>query len=194
MNTTYVLHGGRTSKESPKNDKFYRLFTQLVEKDHVNILLCYWSREKSRWDELSKKDQVAIGRQTPKNVSFSIAEDPDDLFTKLVSHDVLFVAGGDAERIEPFLPQLNNLHEKLNNKVYIGSSMGAFIVSTNYVLSFEDQDSTNVHHGLGILPISTLCHWDIETKKKEKINMLKQKAPEIPILALDEQELTMFIH
>jgi hypothetical protein len=72
--------------------------------------------------------------------------------------------------------------------------MGAFIVSSQYVLTFEKQDTSEVHYGLGLLPISTLCHWDIEKKKEEKVHLLKQAAPDRPILTLNECKFAMFVH
>lgn len=193
MTTTHILHGGETSRSNPDNELFFKYFTHFVEKDSVNILMCYFSKEKEIWDERLELDRNRITKQTTKKIRLSLAKDPEDLLKKLETHDVLYVAGGQAELIEPLVPQLKGLKEKINGKVYIGCSMGAFIISAQYVLSFDKQEASTVHHGLGLLPMSTLCHWDIENKKEEKINLLKQAAPEIPILTLDECKFTLFV-
>lgn len=82
-------------------------------------------------------------------------------------------------------PKLGGLKEKLEGKIYAGSSMGAFLASKGYVLSSDGQDTNTVHEGVGLLPIQTLCHWDVENKKEQKLKLLK-KASGLPILALDE--------
>jgi len=84
------------------------------------------------------------------------------------------------------------MKEKLQGKIYIGSSMGAFMVSTNYVLSLDSQDTTSVHQGLGILPINILAHWDAKNKKSEKIKLLKDKS-NLPILTLNESEFATLV-
>jgi peptidase E len=106
---------------------------------------------------------------------------------------VLYVAGGQAELIEPLYSQLTGLKDLLKGKVYIGCSMGAFMVSSQYVLTFDNQLSSEVHRGLGLLPIGTLCHWDIETKRQLKIDLLKRAAPDSPILTLNECKFTLFV-
>ena len=40
MNINLILHGGATSTNSPENDKFFEMFTSLVEKNEVKILMC----------------------------------------------------------------------------------------------------------------------------------------------------------
>lgn len=191
MVTTYVLHGGKASKSS---ELYFKKFTSLVNKDEVKILMCYWSRKKSDWDSLLTRDHKRITKVTSKKVISTVTPDPEDLLLQIDNHDVLFVAGGKAHLIEPLVPSLKGLREKLEGKVYIGSSMGAFIAAKNYVLSFDSQDDNKVHHGLNLLPISILCHWDIENRKVEKINSLKQEDQNTPIITLDEGAFTTFVY
>lgn len=190
--TTYILHGGETSKNNSENELLFKYFTNFVEKDEVNILMCYFAKDKKIWENRLESDRIKIEAQTNKKVSLYLAEEPSQLLKKMELCDVLFVAGGDAIPIESCLPQLQPLKDKLINKVYIGSSMGAFIASSQYVLSFPGQETLKVHSGLGLLPISTLCHWDIEKLKDEKIRLLKQAVPHSPILTLDECKFAMF--
>lgn len=98
---------------------------------------------------------------------------------------MLYVVGGDAELIEPCYKDLSELKTKLDGKIYAGSSMGAFLASEGYVLSFDSQDSDTKHHGVGLLPIQTLCHWDIEGEKEMKLKLLDSVKP---IIVLNEGE------
>jgi peptidase E len=193
--TTYILHGGMTSKETGDNKEFFRTFTDIVKKDKVSILLCYFAQPKSNWDKKFQRDKESIEKQTTKQITLSIAEDEDDLLKKIAFHDVIYVAGGSDELIEPTLANLHDLGKFLEDKIYIGSSMGAFIVSANYVLSFDaDQDISRPHKGLGLLPINTLCHWNVETKKEYKVSLLKKVAPDKPIVVINEYAYTTIIY
>lgn len=185
--TTFLLHGGRTSKQHTGNDFFFSQFTKLVDKNTVTVLLCYFSREKTTWEALIDRDTNYINNNSSKNVKILVAEDPQDLFKKLEKSDVLYVAGGDAEPIEALYGQLTDLKSKLNGKIYAGSSMGVFLVSESYVLSMSDQAENEVHKGIGLLPIQTLCHWDMESNKQKKLDLLKNNS-ERPIIVLNEFE------
>ena len=65
--------------------------------------------------------------------------------------------------------------------------MGAFLVSESYVLSMSDQAENEVHTGIGLLPIQTLCHWNVEAHKKEKLKLLSDYS-DTPIIVLGEFE------
>lgn len=192
MTTTFVLQGGETSREHPSNDKFFQHFTDLVNKDEITIIMCYWSRNRSRWQAAYDRDCAKVLKQTSKKVNFILTENPANLKKGLDSADVLYVSGGDAEPIEKLLPELTWLKEEIKGKVYLGSSMGAFIAGEKYVLSYDAQDTKNVHQGLGFLPVNSLIHWDMENKKEEKVKMLQQVS-DLPILTLDECEFVKII-
>jgi len=186
--TSYVLHGGNTSHTSLDNDRFFSLFTSLVNKPTVRILLCYFARLPEDWEKKSQTDIQIIQRLSAKQTEFTIAQSAEHLLQQLPVHDVLFVAGGYAEYIEPLLPELQSLRDTIANKIYIGSSMGAFIAASQYVLSPDAADTHTVHSGLGLLPINTLCHWNAETEKERKFELLEQNGSKNPILTLDEEQ------
>ncbi len=183
--TTYILHGGRATRPNPQNDAFFEQFTQLVHKDTVTILLCYLAREKEKWDSLIEKDTQSIKKNTEKEVRILVAEDPNDMLHKMDIADVLYVSGGEAEQIEPLYTDLTAIAQKIQGKVYAGSSMGVFFAVENYVLSFDTQDSNTVHQGIGMLPIQALCHWDLEQRKDTKLKLLSDTSDK-PILVLNE--------
>ncbi len=168
---------------------FYRHFTDLVGKDEVKVVMCYWARDRHEWDALFKRDTSKVLKQTTKKVAFSIAENIEDLYSKLDNSDALYVSGGDAEPIEAYLPKLSNLKQHLEGKIYLGSSMGTFIVSKNYVLSLDKQDTNSIHQGLGLVPVNTLCHWNVETHKAEKMKLLSDFDKDTKILTLDEGQI-----
>jgi len=188
--TTYLLHGGRATRQTPQNEKFFGKFTELVDKEEISILLCYFAQEKEKWKDLVERDTNYIKSTTKKSVKILIAESPDDLLQKLDASDVLYVAGGEAELIEPTYKDLASLNQKLMGKVYAGSSMGAFLTAEQYILSFGSQDTKTVHKGLGLLSLQMLCHWDIEPDKERKLGMLTSSSDK-PVLVLNEFEFVV---
>lgn len=190
--TTYLLHGGATSKDDPRNDAFFRLLTELSPTPTVRIMQCYWAREQERQKTLIPQDQERIRNQTTKKTTFYVASDPIDLLSNIHDCDVLYVAGGESHLLEPFYAGLASLKPLLAGKMYAGSSMGAFMAAASYVLSYDDRHTDSVHSGLGLLPIQTLCHWDMENEKATKLAMLSQYST-LPILTLHEcQSVVMY--
>ena len=171
--TTYLLHGGAELHNRPGNPRFYKRILELVAGNEVRILLCLWSRPKDQWEQRRKQLLELIQSETNKKVIVDTIDDPTSLQSTVPNYDAFFLAGGDAERLESYYPNLDNLKNIVQKKIYIGTSMGAFIVSNSYVFSYSAQ-KPGVQKGLGILPINTLCHWDIEKSKTEKLELLQK--------------------
>lgn len=191
MSTKVVLHGSATSKNLPANDKFFAKFTSLVDKEEVKIAMVYFARARETWDQVFARDKPRIVNQTTKKVIFTVPETPQELLEILPEHDVIYVTGGEAPNIEPLYPALRKLKNLLDNKVYFGSSMGGFLAAKNYVLSFDAEDTTTIHQGIGLVDINILAHWDVEPNKEQKLSLLK-KASNFPIITLAEGEFTEF--
>lgn len=185
--TTYLLHGGQTSNKNERNEKFFSYFTQCVDSDSVTVLLCYFSRAREQWEAKIQQDSQSILANTNKKVTILVAQDPQDLLEKLPDSDVLYVAGGDAEPIEKLYSKMAPMKDMLDGKVFAGSSMGAFVASESYVLSMSDQEENTVHEGLGLLPIQSLCHWDVEKRKEQKLKLLSDYSKS-PVVVLNEFE------
>jgi peptidase E len=192
--TTYILHGGMTSRKTADNDCFFRQFTSLVDKQTVEILFCYFARKREEWEALFERDQTAVRNNCDRDAELIMVEKVNDIYKKIIYADVIYFAGGEQEYLAPFIPDLRSLKESLDGKIYIGSSMGAFLASQNYVLSYDRQDTAHVYQGLGLVPFNTLCHWNVETMKQEKINFLKEVDPEKPVILLDEEKYITFIN
>lgn len=191
--TTYILHGGNTSKDSPGNDAFFRQFTDSVTQKQVNILICYWASTKDTWEEKYQEDKKSLGLQSRKHFNTQIATDPDDFKQKIATSQVVYFRGGTLHP-QPYFSKLTQLKEILDGKVYIGCSMGAYLVATNHMVSSRISDVLEVKEGLGLLPLSIVCHWDIKNmKRKQRLNMLKEHSPNLPILTINEGEFVTIV-
>lgn len=189
--TTIILHGGATKLQNPSNDEFFSLFTSLVDKEIVNIAMVYWARDRETWNNIFNRDSPRVLSQTKKTVHFEIPETPEILLQKMSTIDVVFVAGGEAPNIEPLYIRLGGLKDALKGKVYLGSSMGAFMASANYVLSSDEKDTNSVHQGLGLVDVNTLCHWDIEPNQETKQKILENYS-NLPLVKLNETEFVRY--
>lgn len=189
--TTFILHGGATKLATPQNDEFFSLFTSLVDKEAVNIAMVYWARDRDTWNDVFARDKARILAQTKKSVHFDLPDTPELLLQRMSVTDVIYVAGGEAPNIEPLYGKLGELKAMLKGKVYLGSSMGAFMASQNYVLSSDEQDTTSVHQGIGLVPVSLLCHWNVEPNKEKKLDLLKNYS-DLEIKSLNECEFIKY--
>lgn len=191
--TTYILHGGRTKIESASNELFFKQFTDLVKKDNVKILLCYFAREKNSWRELFENDKIKIFKQSTKKAEINIVDTVDFFMRQLKEADVLYFSAGEEEFLRPYMAKLNFLKDELHNKIFIGSSMGAFLAAKHYILSLSRQNEDIVYEGLGLVPYNILCHWNVEKNKEIKINMLKEKDPQTPSLLIEEEKFEKLV-
>lgn len=189
--TTIILHGGASKIHNPSNDKFFSLFSSLTTKRKISIAMVYWARPRETWDDVFNRDKPRILSQTDKTIYFTIPETPGQLMQQMSTIDVVYVAGGDAPNIEPLYKSLGGLKEALKGKIYLGSSMGAFMASTNYVLSSDEKDTTTVHPGLGLVPINVLCHWDVEPNQQMKEKLLTDYST-LAVVKLKETEFVKY--
>lgn len=60
-----------------------------------------------------ERDSAKIQKNTEKQVTLHVVEDESDLFSKIDNYDVLYVAGGDAELLEPRYKNLGELKRSL---------------------------------------------------------------------------------
>ena len=72
--------------------------------------------------------------------------------------DVIYIRGGDTEKLLKVLRQFPRFADGLKNKVVVGSSAGAYILAECY----HSATRGGVYKGLGILPIRVICHYQSE--------------------------------
>lgn len=188
--TKIVLHGGRVGEKTESNRKFFAEFTSDVSKPVVKVAMCYWARSESEWQKTNQRDEALIRQETNKGIETVLVKDTNHLQQIMPECEVLYVAGGEVTPIQQHVASLTWLPEALRNKTYIGSSMGAFVASVAYVASGDGEtaDQTIVLPGFGLVPVTTLCHFNVESKKQEKIELLRAVYPSLPVVTLDEFE------
>jgi peptidase E len=185
-----ILHGGGVGEQRTSNDRLFAEFTNDIDKPMIKVAMCYWARPRDEWEEKCERDVELIKKQSTKVVQYALVENPNDLRINMPECDVVYVAGGDVAPIQRYVPDLDWLPKALDGKTYVGSSMGAFVASVAYVSSSDGEaiDQRRALPGFGLVPVTTLCHFNVETFKQEKINLLRLAYPKLPVVALDEFE------
>lgn len=149
--TTFILHGGMLSYEHPDNDSFFReCVKKLADGDFV--LFVAFAREENEQREVYEKQKQLLARQTDAAIDVVFAE-LATLREQVTQANVVFVTGGDMERLKRDLATVPEFRELLTGKVYAGSSAGACVACAYY---FDCVSS--VRKGLAWLPIRVLVH------------------------------------
>lgn len=191
MLTKIILHGGNSSKESPDNNLFFQEFTK-GQKQDLRILLCYWARQEKEWKTLFKRDSQKIARLAQdKKLTFTLADDPLKIAEQLRDADCLYIGGGEFTLLSQFVQRVPNFTDLVLGKTIAGSSAGAFLICKWSINSFEWQKK-EIFSGVGLLPISVLCHADIDPLLVDKTKILLQHHPKEPIVTLDECKYVVF--
>lgn len=187
--TTFVLHGGFTSAKNDLNAGFYGEFSRYVP-DGATILLIYFAREDSEVEarELFKEDREKILEQTKgKRFDFLLASQ-DEFLEQVKRADVIYMRGGDTDKLLAALKQYPDLARAIQGKVVVGSSAGAYAISTYYYSGSKG----GVYEGLGLLPIRVTCHYESKLMEREAdregIATLEKYPHNLELVALRDYE------
>lgn len=179
--TKYILHGGRTRLKCESNDNFFREFFQ-IDKEPVKILLCYFSRDDEKLAALAEEDNLRLKRLSEGRHFETEVAIPNSFLGQLQKCDVLYIRGGDTEKLlnklKPF-----NLKNLLKEKIVVASSAGVYALSTYYYDYSVDQ----IFEGLGVIPVKVSCHFDKDDHQKIVEDLRKHKE-ELEIIVLPETE------
>ncbi len=150
-----ILNGGYPDRAPDGGLAFCREVTGGLSQP-VKILECLFGREKNTWDSALKKDvelfhNVLAGVQ----VEFQIAKERT-LVDQIGWADVVYFRGGYTQRLYDVLSVIPQWQDALKNKVVVGSSAGAYILSEVYVHAAEKPEARK---GFGLVQIKTVAHY-----------------------------------
>ena len=173
----YILHGGNSKKVNPDNDSFFREMT-LGSIGKTRVLLNYFSREDGEVEQLAEQDkQRFLQNSDNKDLEFEIAT-PERLSEQLSRANVMYMRGGETDKLTQKMKLTSNLVELFDNKVIGGSSGGVYVLSKYY----WGNDSAKFGTGLGVLNFKTYCHY--QPKDREIIQKLSTYKEQLPLLVL----------
>jgi len=165
--TKFILHGGRISRPTPNNKKF---FSEIIKglPEPVEVLCVYFAQEKEKWTELFEiRGKKIFSSFLPKKVlKFVLGDANKDKFIQQIkSANVIYIHGGNTLLLNKHLSKIENFNKLIQDKVIVGSCAGAKVLG-KYSYS---ENRSRVEANLGILSIKIFCHY-----AKEKVNKLKK--------------------
>lgn len=169
--TKYILAGG--------NDLGIKDFPERLNKEIQNtknefsVLSCFFSRPESDWNEQSKIHESWFAKNLKGMKQYSYATERN-FKDKAKIADIIYLHGGDTVLLSEKIKKQGDLKEIFKDKIVIGSSAGANILSTDYWSSSRAEH----HKGLGILDINIMVHFGAKNHEGRKRNQKDWQAEE----------------
>lgn len=178
----YILHGGRTREKNDLNDAFFKEMLQGLDSP-VKILLIYFAGEESEYlEKLRQEKENFLRNAEGKELKFEIANEKN-FIPQIEKSDVIYMRGGPTFKLLDAIKKYPEFSESIKNKVVMGSSAGAYILSKYF---YHRDEPVGIFEGLGILPISTHCHYKGD---KGIVKLLEEKGLEVVLLGEFEHKV-----
>jgi len=101
---------------------------------------------------------------------------------QVVWADVIFINGGFKGYLKEVLEEIEDLPQLLDNKLVVGISAGANILSKYYY----SQGAEDIREGIGLLPIKVYCHYSEEYL--QNLHKLENYKEQLPVYKIYEEE------
>jgi len=203
MRNKFILHGGDTNPELGNNEAF---ISEIVDgfqdvKEALKVICIYWAREPEEHLELLEQDQVRLNyimgnveydfknkdvstHRFPNRICELPSDDSIQLRQQLEAAKIIYIRGGNIhllmDVVNNKIPDFVQFLHSLDGKIIIGSSAGAYLLSTY----FYSQSDDRIFPGLGALPIKVTAHWN--ENRRDGIRMLRDTNDNLPIIAIPE--------
>ncbi len=190
-----ILTGGYISKASDGGAGFCHEIVKNIERP-IHILECVFGLSEDFWDSALKKDIDLFHRAAPElDVNFILAK--KDFFVKQIEEaDVIYFRGGETQKMHDTLFKIQGWQNALNDKIVIGASAGAYILSSFYV---HPSQSPELRNGFGLVKMKIVTHYRSTFLHKGDVDksrvywntvdkIMKKQYPDIPSLKLREGE------
>lgn len=153
--TKFILHGGFARDANAINDGFFAEIRKDLPQN-ATILVVLFARKDAEQEEIFQFLQGALQKgAAEKRLNFVLATEKD-FIEQLRGADALFLHGGETNKLLAKLKNYPNFTEAIKGKTVVGSSAGAYVLSKY----FHSASQGDIHEGLGILPIKTICHYE----------------------------------
>ena len=171
--TKYILHGGYTRIKNESNKMFFKEILSSFNKS-VKILFIFFARPEKDWEMREKREKNHLKTARPDlQLNFKVAnKDAATLEKQILESDVIYIIGGENKPLINKLKNIKDLKDLFKDKVIVGSSAGAYALSTYYY----SHEAKGIFDGLGILPIKTLAHYSpLLENNLEELKAYKEK-------------------
>lgn len=181
--TKFILSGGFANKAKDGGRSFCEAVLSGARRE-MKILECLFALSDETWDGALEKDKQFFGKAIPEAEIEFIMASADKFLEQLSSADAVYFRGGDTKRLKERLEAIEGWQSKLEDKIVIGSSAGAYILAKHYLDLSSEQPSLG--EGFGLLPIKIAAHYesDFFSKPVQKTRSI-ESGPEVVIEKID---------
>ncbi len=179
--TKFIFHGG-FPKEVKKFDNALFEALQNDVPDKGTVLLVYFAKPVEMHQELYDLHLPALKEASNgKKINYLLASE-QNFIEQIKQADALYLAGGDGILLREKFKQYPTFSEAIKNKIVLGSSAGANVLSKY----FYSSSGLRVFKGAGIVPVLVRAHDNGDQKVYEE---LQSQCPECQLVALKELEM-----
>ena len=189
----FILVGGCQDKAN-----FTELSKAVFTKDKltVSFLVCLFARNPNIWswnDVYIENKEFFSNLTTKHKIDFTLA-DENEFIKQVETADIIYFSGGDSIPLYSTLARIGNEWiSKINNKIIIGTSAGADLLSKH---NYDFQQGA-LADGMGLVPIKTIVHFGEQEGYYENIDwnniveVLKRYGDDLPLYPLREGEFVV---
>ncbi len=187
--TIYILVGGgcRTGRAKSRliaamNDAF-----AVMHRRSATVLIVPFARQRSEWKPISERYRKALfsGFVRSGIASVSVADPRTPVFFRQFARaDLVFLCGGSELRLQKYI---STIKWPRWGKIIVGISAGANVLAKRYF----SNDRNRVETGLGVVPMSTICHYGSE-KRSRLIRLVARST--YPVVPLHDDEYIVLMN
>lgn len=182
MKTKVILHGGYAGHQNSQNDAFFSEMLSDVSTT-PKVLIVLFAKEPDRIPKNRDESIAQFERnKKEKNISYETASE-DSFLQQLQWADVVYLHGGNTLKLLDTLKKFQDFQEISKGKTIAGESAGAYVLSTH----FHSEKAGGMFEGLGLVPVSTICHYTDIRK-----DFVKDFPSEQEVLLLPDYEFKVF--
>lgn len=153
MATKFVLSGGVITRKNEGIDFLNEAIKGF--KEPVKMLNCLFARKEKDWEKFFEEDKEFYAERIKDRKFILELADPENFAEQVKRSDVIYLRGGDTEKLLQLLKKNLGWIKFLDGKTVAGTSAGTDAV----VRFYSDLDGEGVSEGLGLLDIKTIVHW-----------------------------------
>lgn len=171
--------------DNSHNHSFFTECTKDLQHDDTILWVGFARRNAQEREETFIRDTELILSHTDKDLTV-LSADEESLLDQIAQAQLVFVTGGDTEKLQAAIECHPDFMQALEGKVYAGSSAGACICATYYY----GEPTKEVVQGMQLLPIALQVHADNPDfgGTPENTQKLAATAPDLELIALPESE------
>ncbi|EDK72303.1 hypothetical protein TM7_0573 [candidate division TM7 genomosp. GTL1] len=151
--TVYILAGGNDRKSE---DYGYRLSEEIAKHStNPKILSCFFSAPPKEWQQKARDWKGWFSDHFTQPFTYDYAKNYETFLEQIDTANVVYFHGGDTRLLFEHLSETQVLKEHFRNKIIIGSSAGANMLSTYYWSSTRG----DCNEGRAVLDINVMVHY-----------------------------------